>query len=248
MKLYALLFLFATATVLPAAEPKEKGQLIYLRDYGTDDIGFLVVPDQQPQAGVVILTDGHGLTKEVKQQAEMVAGHGYLVLVVDLYNGNVSDSAQQAARMESDLMEKAVQSSIKTGINFFQSSPRFKTEHVLAVALGGVSRHLAVFAGKKNSGLEAVIFCEPTGILTRQDLLAVHCAKLFLVADGSPLPAALGAAKIEEQPGVLELKSEAVAAGSLPRLTETRWKQVEDFYSRVQESLKKESLIKKLFD
>ncbi len=66
-----------------------------------DDIqGFLAKPVDEGQfPGVVMIHEWWGLNDNIKEMAEKLASHGYVVLAVDLYNGEVAITSDQARQL-----------------------------------------------------------------------------------------------------------------------------------------------------
>ena len=125
---------------VPAAPAKDKspyaGEMIYLRDFGSDEVGFLSVPMQQPQFGVLIVPDGRGLDGRVKKLCDTLSAQGYLALAVDIYNGRVVEDDVQAKANRKGLDAETAIKALETGLNFYAKSPRFQMQRVAAVALG----------------------------------------------------------------------------------------------------------------
>jgi len=135
----SLVLLVLAASLLHAQEApagKPGGSMIFLRDYGTDDIGYLVVPEKEPRAGVVVLPDRQGVTADFKRFCEKLAGEGFIVLGLDLYNGRVAKDEAEAAQMGASLQEKNFSKTLRTGLKFFESSPRFQMEKKMLIACG----------------------------------------------------------------------------------------------------------------
>jgi len=66
-----------------------------------DDIqGYLAKPSDEGQfPGVVMIHEWWGLNDNIKEMAEKLASHGYVVLAVDLYNGEVAITSDQARQL-----------------------------------------------------------------------------------------------------------------------------------------------------
>ena len=66
-----------------------------------DDIqGYLAKPVDEGQfPGVVMIHEWWGLNDNIKEMAEKLASHGYVVLAVDLYNGEVAITSDQARQL-----------------------------------------------------------------------------------------------------------------------------------------------------
>ena len=62
--------------------------------------GFLATPigDQQ-FPGIVMIHEWWGLNDNIKEMAEKLASHGFVVLAVDLYNGNVATTSEEARQL-----------------------------------------------------------------------------------------------------------------------------------------------------
>ncbi len=232
----------------PPAQPQLKGELIYLRDYGTDDIAYLVVPEQPPACGIVIVPDGYGLDVEIKKQADALSKKGYLVLVADLYNGAVTPNPQQADRMLADLMEKSVLASLKTSVNFFQTSPRFKVDKVAMVAVGGTAFQVAKFAMKKDSGLTAVVFLEPPALPTQELLDGVRCPAQFLTGPDCRIDSTARPALAQNKSASIEVRDVPASPNGRKGMGWKEWAAAEEFIRRGLTQEKKENILQKLFD
>ncbi len=69
-------------------------------NYFNDIQGFLAKPiDEGLFPGVVMIHEWWGLNDNIKEMAEKLASHGYVVLAVDLYNGEVATTSDQARQL-----------------------------------------------------------------------------------------------------------------------------------------------------
>jgi dienelactone hydrolase len=140
----------APATTAAAAaapgDPALKGELIFLRDFGSDDTGYLAIPQQQPRAGVVVAHGITGLSRTFRRSCDELAGQGYLVLAVDFFNGRIPSSTEEARRIWGSLDQKLVTAALKTARAFYTSSPRFKMDKVVLVGVGESVPAVAEFA------------------------------------------------------------------------------------------------------
>ena len=66
-------------------------------DYFEGISGYMAAPTENPDApGVILIHEWWGLNEQMKETADRVASHGYRVLAVDLYNGKVATTREQA--------------------------------------------------------------------------------------------------------------------------------------------------------
>ena len=229
-------------------EAKFKGELIYLRDYGTDDIGYLVVPELPPEAGIVIVPEGYGIDADIKKQADALSTKGFLVMVVDLYNGAVTRNPQQAERMLKDLMDKSVLASLKTAVNFFHSSPRYKIEQVAVIAVGSTSPYVSKFSIQREPELTGVVFLEPAAMPDRVQLEQIRCPAQFHVTTDCVIDSAVRGALAESRRKRVEIRELGTNASARKGVSASQWKAVEEFVRRCLVQEKKQNILEKLFD
>ena len=69
-------------------------------NYFDETQGFLAKPAGQGEfPGIVMIHEWWGLNDNIKEMAEKLASHGYVVLAVDLYNGEVATTSDQARQL-----------------------------------------------------------------------------------------------------------------------------------------------------
>jgi len=62
--------------------------------------GYLAKPTDEGQfPGIIMIHEWWGLNDNIKEMAEKLASHGYVVLAVDLYNGDVATTSDQAREL-----------------------------------------------------------------------------------------------------------------------------------------------------
>src|SRR5215472_14769800 len=64
--------------------------------YSGSTQGYLATPKGRHTAGVVMIHEWWGLNENVEMEARRLAGEGYQVLAVDLYQGKVATTSEQA--------------------------------------------------------------------------------------------------------------------------------------------------------
>lgn len=153
-----LFFLFLTTLPLAAAPKEEaikkaeaatteeetsskekkivKGREITLRDFGADDLGFLSLPLDAPQYGVLILPDSGGLNENVQAFCDEVASKKAIALAVDLFNGKVAQNAEEAAQMQRALRPESARKTIDAALSLLTESPRLRADKVVIATLG----------------------------------------------------------------------------------------------------------------
>ena len=68
--------------------------------------GYLARPaDDGTYPAVVMIHEWWGLNVNIEHMADILAGHGYVVFAVDLYDGEVATNSSQAARLSGEVRE-----------------------------------------------------------------------------------------------------------------------------------------------
>lgn len=72
-------------------------EVVYATVSGNKITGYLAKSDGEPEApGIIVIHEWWGLNDNIRMMAEKLAGEGYTVLAVDLYNGKVAESPDSA--------------------------------------------------------------------------------------------------------------------------------------------------------
>lgn len=81
--------------------------VVYATVNGTEVTGYLVRPDnvEGPLPGVIVIQEWWGLNDNIRAMAEKIAALGYTALAVDLYNGQVATTPEEASRFMGEAME-----------------------------------------------------------------------------------------------------------------------------------------------
>jgi carboxymethylenebutenolidase len=89
----------------PAAQLEPRGEVtsaevVYADIDGTAVKGFLAKPASgEPTAGILVIHEWWGLNDNIRSMARLLAGEGYAALAVDIYEGEVADNREDAARL-----------------------------------------------------------------------------------------------------------------------------------------------------
>jgi len=89
----------------PAAQAEPDGdvfsqEVTYAGIDGVDVVGYLAKPATgEPKAGILVIHEWWGLNDNIRSMARQLAGEGYLALAVDLYEGEVAETREDAGRL-----------------------------------------------------------------------------------------------------------------------------------------------------
>jgi carboxymethylenebutenolidase len=119
-----------------SSSTKPAGRMITLGDFGAEDLAYLAIPATPPTLAVVLVPDAYGLDDFTKKEADRLAGLGYLVAAVDIYNGKHTTDPGDLANLIANLNAATVMKTIDAGVRFFHESPKFKVDHVVAMGWG----------------------------------------------------------------------------------------------------------------
>lgn len=166
------LILLGGAVLLPAdtrAEEAEtpQGELIFLRDFGTDEVGYLAIPKEAPRAGIVVAHGKYGLNSDLRIVCDQLAAEGFIVLAVDLFNGRIPDGPEDLEEISANYNIKTTADAIITGLNFFSLSPRFKMKKKILLGIGESARDV-IAAARRDRSVAAITFLDPDVVPNRE--------------------------------------------------------------------------------
>jgi carboxymethylenebutenolidase len=165
---------------------KPSGRMITLSDFGAEDLAYLSVPVTPPTLAIVLVPDAYGLDNFTKAEADRLAGLGYLVAAVDIYNGKQTTDPGDLVNLIANLNAATVMKTINAGIRFFHESPKFRVDHVVAMGWGTGANYVFQ-AARENKTLDgAIAFYGP--VVTRDHAVGKFYAPLCAVySDNDPV-------------------------------------------------------------
>src|ERR1700686_5055343 len=124
-----LLSLLSADFILRAGAPKS--ETVEFKS-GNDTIsGFLALPDGPgPHAAIVVIHEWWGLNDWVKEQAEKIAGLGYLALAGDLYRGKAAADATQAHELKRGLAQDRGVKDLRAAVPYLNDRKAFKSHRI----------------------------------------------------------------------------------------------------------------------
>jgi carboxymethylenebutenolidase len=114
-------------------------------DYATADgqtvTGYFVSPQDQaePLPGIIAIHEWWGLNENIKAMARRLAGEGYQVLAVDLYNGRVAETPEKARQLTQIVSEnpQAARENIKLAYQYLVQQKQAPTVGSIGWCFGG---------------------------------------------------------------------------------------------------------------
>jgi carboxymethylenebutenolidase len=110
--------------------------------------GILYTPaGKGPFPALIVIHEWWGLNDWVKQQAEKLAGQGYVALAVDLYRGKVADNPDLAHELMRGVPEDRAIRDLRAAYDFVASQPSVKKDRIGSIGWcmgGGYSLDVAL--------------------------------------------------------------------------------------------------------
>ncbi|MCE0522213.1 MAG: dienelactone hydrolase family protein [Methylacidiphilales bacterium] len=153
--LVAAAFVFAGPARGQTAD-KPASHTITLSDFGAEDLGYLSVPVTPPSVGIVLVPDAYGLDDFTKAEADRLAGLGYIVVAIDIYNGQQTTDPGDLENLIANLNAGSVMKTVDAGIRLFHESPKFRVDHVVAMGWGTGAKYVFQ-AARENKTLDGAI-------------------------------------------------------------------------------------------
>src|SRR5215212_3913015 len=100
--------------------------------YYDNTTGYLVYPElanntqqqqQEPMPAVIMIHEWLGLNEHIKNQADLLAKEGYVVLAVDLYRGEVATDSNRAMELASSVRNNSTSAidNLQSAVNYVKS-------------------------------------------------------------------------------------------------------------------------------
>jgi carboxymethylenebutenolidase len=110
--------------------------------------GFLALPESPGRhPGIVVIHEWWGLNDWVKEEAEKLAGQGYVALAVDLYRGKVAADPSVAHELMRGLPQDRAVRDMEAAFNYLAARPDVDPKKIGSIGWcmgGGLSLQLAV--------------------------------------------------------------------------------------------------------
>lgn len=123
----------------PASEVSSK-DVDYVDIDGDTVAGYLATPAEgKPRAGIIVIHEWWGLNDNIRAMAERLAGEGYAALAVDLYEGEVAETREDALRLARGTSDKAprLEQNLRGAWTFLKKDPGVAKVGVIGWCFGG---------------------------------------------------------------------------------------------------------------
>ncbi len=92
-------------------------------NYFNNTEGYLAKPTIEGQfPGIVMIHEWWGLNENIKTMAEKLASHGYVVLAVDLYDGNVATNSEEARQLIGSFNSEKGIANMNSAVSYLQEN------------------------------------------------------------------------------------------------------------------------------
>lgn len=107
-------------------------------NYFDNSHGFLAKPsDEGVFPGIIMIHEWWGLNDNIKEMAEKLASHGYVVLAVDLYNGDVATTSEQARQLITSFDKEAGIENMNFAVSYIQKNHNVEQLGSIGWCFGG---------------------------------------------------------------------------------------------------------------
>lgn len=125
----------------PLVQPPRQAVRTASLPYGMSAPGFMAEPTSgEIRGSVVMIHEWWGLNDNVRGMAERLAGEGYRVLAVDLYNGVVAETPDQAGQLYRGAMgdRAALRAHLSAAFNALEALPNAGRIAMMGWCMGGL--------------------------------------------------------------------------------------------------------------
>ncbi len=150
-------------------------------NYFDDTHGYLAKPaDEGQYPGIVMIHEWWGLNDNIKEMAKKLASHGYVVLAVDLYNGEVATTSDQARQLISSFDTDAGIQNMNFAASFIQENHDIEKLGSIGWCFGGgQSLNLAL----NNLDMDATVIYYGSLVTEQESLSSISWPVLGIFAE-----------------------------------------------------------------
>ena len=143
--------------------------------YYDNTTGYLVYPElanntqqqqQEPMPAVIMIHEWWGLNEHIKNQADILAKEGYVVLAVDLYRGEVAADSNRAMELTSSVRNNSASAidNLQSAVNYVKSLEMVDGSRIASLGWcfgGGWSLQLALNSSENPLAATIVYYGRP---------------------------------------------------------------------------------------
>ena len=95
-------------------------EVVYATVNGNEITGYLAKPDKMEEnsPGIIVIHEWWGLNENIRMMTDKLAGEGYTALAVDLYNGKVAESPDNAGNYAGSVQENEAIDNLTQAYNY----------------------------------------------------------------------------------------------------------------------------------
>ena len=144
------------------APPVPTGQMLSLPlEGGGSAMAYLATPKTAATGGILVLHEWWGLNDFIKGQADALAAKGYLALALDLYNGKVATTPDEAGKLMQGLDPAHASAVEKAGVAWLKQNLHGKKIATLGWCAGGGQSLLASLGSPKDVSATVIYYGLP---------------------------------------------------------------------------------------
>jgi carboxymethylenebutenolidase len=128
------------AAATSPAQPIVGAEVAYATIGGQKISGYLARPEgRKANAAILVIQEWWGLNDNIRKMADRLAGEGYVALAVDLYEGEVAETRDQAAGLMRKSMEReeALEENLQQAYNYLTTVAGASKVGVIGWCFGG---------------------------------------------------------------------------------------------------------------
>ena len=150
-------------------------------DYYKNSKGYLAMPSTDGQyPGIIMIHEWWGLNDNIRQMAEKLASHGYVVFAVDLYDGQVGTTADEARQLRSSFEQSQWTENMNTAVTYLEENHMPTSLGSIGWCFGGAqSLNLAL----DNSDMDATVIYYGQLVTEAEELSSINWPVLGIFAE-----------------------------------------------------------------